>query len=183
MGALIAFSRVVDSINHAVGKVADWMVLAACVISAGNAVVRYGFSYSSNAWLEVQWYLFGGVVMLGAAYTLLRNEHVRVDLVYGSLPQRARLWIDILGILVFLLPAMILLAYMTWPFFWDAWARGEQSSNAGGLIRWPIKLVMPLGFALIALQGLSELVKRIVILQGLKPAGIEVVVDYERPQQ
>ena len=182
MKPLLAFSRVVDSVNAMFGRAADWMTLLACAISAGNATVRYGISYSSNAWLEVQWYLFAGMVMLGASYTLFRNEHVRVDIVYGNLGQRARLWVDILGIIVFLLPAMILLAWMTWPFFLDSWQRGEGSQNAGGLIRWPVKLILPLGFALIALQGVSELIKRIALLRGLKPAS-EAVVDYERPLQ
>ena len=182
MKPLLTFSRVVDDLNALVGRAADWMTLLACAISAGNAFVRYGISYSSNAWLEVQWYLFAGMVMLGASYTLFRNEHVRVDIVYGNLGERARLWVDILGIIVFLMPAMILLAWMTWPFFLDSWQRGEGSQNAGGLIRWPVKLVLPLGFLLLSLQGLSELIKRVALLRGLQPAS-EAVVAYERPLQ
>lgn len=182
MQALLGFSRGVDAMNEKIGRVADWLVLSACLISAGNAVVRYGFSWSSNAWLEVQWYLFAGTVMLGAAYTLKRNEHVRVDLVYGSVSQRIRLWIDVLGIILFLLPGMILLAWMTWPFFMDAWVRNEGSPNAGGLLRWPVKLMMPVGFTLVALQGLSELVKRIAALRGIGPDAVGIA-EYQRPEQ
>ncbi|WP_198378516.1 TRAP transporter small permease subunit [Neoroseomonas rubea] len=182
MQALLGFSRGVDVMNEKIGRVADWLVLSACLISAGNAVVRYGFSWSSNAWLEVQWYLFAGTVMLGAAYTLKRNEHVRVDLVYGSVSQRLRLWIDVFGIILFLLPGMVLLAWMTWPFFLDAWVRHEGSPNAGGLLRWPVKLLMPVGFALVALQGLSELIKRIAALRGLGPDAVGIA-DYQRPEQ
>lgn len=182
MHALLGFSRAVDALNERFGRLADWAVLAACAISAGNAFVRYGLSMSSNAWLEVQWYLFGATVMLGAAYTLNRNEHVRVDLVYGSVPARVRLWIDVFGIIFFLLPGMLLLAWMTWPFFWDAFVRGEGSPNAGGLIRWPVKLLMPVGFALVSLQGLSELVKRIAALRGIDPATAHLA-EYHRPEQ
>ena len=182
MAPLLAFSRAVDAMNALFGKVADWMVLLSCAISAGNAFVRYGVSYSSNAWLEVQWYLFAGIVMLGASYTLFRNEHVRVDLVYGNLGERARLWVDVFGIILFLLPATVLLAWMTWPFFVDSFVRNEGSPNAGGLLRWPVKIVLPLGFLLLTFQGLSELIKRIALLRGLRPAA-EVVVEYHRPEQ
>jgi len=152
------------------------------LISAGNAFIRYGLSYSSNAWLEVQWYLFGAIVMLGASYTLQRNEHVRVDIVYGNVSDRTRLWIDVFGLIVFLLPAMALLSWMTWPFFTDSWIRGEGSQNAGGLLRWPVKILLPLGFLLVTLQGLSELVKRIALLVGEQPPS-EAVTTYERPLQ
>jgi TRAP-type mannitol/chloroaromatic compound transport system permease small subunit len=182
MGPLLAFSRGVDKLNAAVGKLADWAVLLACGISAGNAFVRYGLSYSSNAWLEVQWYLFGAIFMLGASYTLLRNEHVRVDLLYGNMGERTRLWVDVFGFICFMLPATLLLTWMTFPFFWDAFIRHEDSSNAGGLIRWPVKALMPVGFFLLSLQGFSELIKRIALLIGLKP-DIEVVVEYRRPEQ
>jgi len=188
MAPLFAFSRAVDRISGAVGRLADWMVLLACLISASNAFLRYGISAGSNAWLEAQWYLFAGMVMLGASWTLQRNEHVRVDLVYGSLPFRARIWVDILGLLVFLLPAMLLLTWMTWPFFWDSLVRSETSDAPGGLIRWPVKLLMPLGFALVALQGMSELIKRIALLRpqwraALAAGGQTVVADYHRPEQ
>jgi len=182
MRALLGFSRGMDAVSAGFGRVADWCVLIACAISAGNAALRYGFSLSSNAWLEAQWYLFAAMVMLGAAHTLRRNEHVRVDLVYGWVGERTRLWIDILGIIFFLLPGMVLLAWMTWPFFLDSWMRGEVSPNAGGLVRWPAKILLPLGFVLVSLQGLSELVKRIVALRGADPAGAEIA-GYHRPEQ
>jgi TRAP-type mannitol/chloroaromatic compound transport system permease small subunit len=182
MRPLLAFSRLIDSINTLFGKAAEWMVLAACAISAGNAVTRYAASWSSNAWLELQWYLFAAVVMLGASYTLNRNGHVRVDLIYGNLSDRKKLWVDVLGLLFFLFPAMILLVWMTWPFFLDSWLRNEGSQNAGGLIRWPVKIVLPLGFLLVTLQGLSELIKRVALLKGIRPEG-EVVLTYEKPVQ
>ncbi|MBK1658113.1 TRAP transporter small permease subunit [Paracraurococcus ruber] len=182
MGPLLAFSRGVDKLNAAVGYLANWAVFLSCAISAGNAFIRYGLSYSSNAWLEVQWYLFGATVMLGASYTLFKNEHVRVDILYASVSVRTRLWIDVLGFIFFLLPATILLAWMTWPFFLDSFIRNEGSPNAGGLLRWPVKILMPIGFFLLTLQGLSELIKRVALLRGLQPDA-EVVVEYHRPEQ
>jgi len=182
MRAALQFSRGVDAISAAFGFVAEWCVLAACTVAAGNAVVRYLFSWSSNAWLEVQWYLFAGVVLLGAAYTLRRNGHVRVDLVYGSVSERTRLWIDLFGIIFFLLPGMVLLAWMTWPFFWDAFVRGEGSPNAGGLMRWPVKILLPIGFTLVALQGIAELIKRIAALRGITDEAAQVA-EYERLEQ
>jgi len=182
MGPLLAFSRGVDRLNAAVGKLADWAVLLACGISAGNAFVRYGISYSSNAWLEVQWYLFGATVMLGASYTLFRNEHVRVDILYSNISERARLWVDVFGFIFFMLPAVLLLAWMTWPFFVDSFVRNEGSPNAGGLLRWPVKILLPIGFFLLSLQGFSELIKRIALLRGVQPDA-EVVVEYHRPEQ
>jgi len=182
MRALLGLTRGVDALSTAFGKAAEWCVLAACAISAGNAAMRYGFSLSSNAWLEVQWYLFAGIVMLGAAHTLRRNGHVRVDLVYGMASARTRLWIDVFGIVFFLLPGMVLLAWMTWPFFLDSWMRQEVSPNAGGLIRWPVKLLLPLGFALVVLQGLAELVKRIAALGGIEDDAARVAT-YRKPEQ
>jgi TRAP-type mannitol/chloroaromatic compound transport system permease small subunit len=158
---LLKLSRAIDYINDRFGEVANWLVLFACLISAGNAASRYLFSASSNAWLEVQWYMFAGMVLLGGPYTLKLNEHVRVDLLYSALSERARIWIDIIGALLFLLPICVILIYFTWPWFLDSWRIGETSSNAGGLIRWPVKLILPVGFALMALQGVSELIKRI----------------------
>ena len=182
MAPLLAFSRAVDWLGAQFGRLADWLVLAACAISAGNAFLRYAAFPPSNAWLEVQWYLFAGMVMLGAAYTLRRNEHVRVDILDGWVAPRTRLWIDIFGILFFLLPAMALLAWMTWPFFLDSWMRGERSGDGDGLIRWPVKFLLPLGFALMTLQGLSELIKRVALLRGAL-AEDEAVADYVRPEQ
>lgn len=182
MALLLAFSRGVDWMSDKFGRVADWCVLLACAVSAGNALSRYGFNISSNGWLEVQWYFFAAVVMLGASHTLYRNEHVRVDLIFGSLSERGRLYVDIFGLLVFLLPGMMLLAWMTWPYFWDSLMRDEFSPAPGGLVRWPAKLLMPLGFFLLVLQGLSELVKRIALLQGLSDE-VDVVTVYQRPEQ
>jgi TRAP-type mannitol/chloroaromatic compound transport system permease small subunit len=183
MGPLLAFSRVVDSVNARFGRLADWCVLLACAVSAGNAFLRYGFSLGSNAWLEAQWYLFAAVVMLGGSYTLFRNEHVRVDVLYGTLSERRRIWVDVIGIGLFLLPAMALLTWMTWPFFLDSWARGETSSSPGGLIRWPAKILMPLGFALITLQGVSELIKRVALLRGIHVPEGRIHASYARPEQ
>lgn len=179
MQVLLAISRAIDTANAQIGKVATWLVLLACLVSTGNAFSRYGFNLSSNGWLEIQWYMFSGIVLLGAAYTLSRNGHVRVDIFYGRLSPRAQIWVDVLGGILFLLPAMVLLAWLSWPVFFESFARSEMSSNAGGLIRWPVKLLMPVGFAFIALQGISEIIKRIAMLTGDMP----VNVHYERPLQ
>jgi len=170
---------VIDSLNDGFGQVADWLVLFACLISAGNAMSRYAFSLSSNAWLEVQWYMFAGMVMLGAPHTLKVNEHVRVDLLFSSVSERTRIWIDILGIIFFLFPICIILIYFTWPWFVESWQIEEMSSNAGGLIRWPVKLVLPVGFALMVLQGVSELIKRVEALIHLH----RLQYEYEKPLQ
>jgi TRAP-type mannitol/chloroaromatic compound transport system permease small subunit len=162
--ALLKVSRVIDAINDRFGTVATWLVLLAVLIATGNAISRYAFNASSNAWLEVQWYMFAAMVFFGAPYTLKINGHVRVDVIYCALSERGRIWIDILGGIFFLLPFCAVLLYFTWPWFLDSWRIGEMSSNAGGLIRWPVKLVLPVGFALLALQGLSELIKRIAAL-------------------
>jgi TRAP-type mannitol/chloroaromatic compound transport system permease small subunit len=183
MGPLIAFSRGVDRLNAGIGKIADVAVLAACAISAGNAFMRYGLSWSSNAWLEVQWYLFAAIVMLGASYTLYRNEHVRVDLLFATYSPRTRLWVDVFGFVFFMLPGMVMLAWMTWPFFVDSFMRDEGSPNAGGLPRWPVKLLLPIGFALLSLQGISELIKRIALLRGHDLSGDVAVAEYHRPEQ
>jgi TRAP-type mannitol/chloroaromatic compound transport system permease small subunit len=179
VSVLLRFSGLIDVVNERFGRIAAWLVLIACLISAGNATSRYLFSLSSNAWLEIQWYLFSGMFLLGASYTLKVNEHVRVDIVYANISERARLWVDLFGMVFFLMPAMIMIAWMTWPFFLDSYVRHEGSSNAGGLLRWPVKLVMPIGFGLVALQGISEIIKRIAALQGL----IEVETKYEKPTQ
>lgn len=180
MRSLLAVSRAIDALNEALGKVCDWLVLLACIVSAGNAMVRYAYDISSNAWLEMQWYMFAIIVMFGAAYTLKKNEHVRVDIFYMQMSERQQLWLDILGIIFFLMPACLLLLWLSWPFFMQAYNVNEHSSNAGGLLRWPIKLVLPLGFGFLALQGISELIKRVAALQGLDAA---VETRYERPVQ
>jgi TRAP-type mannitol/chloroaromatic compound transport system permease small subunit len=176
---LLALSRGIDWLNTQFAVIANWMVLLACLISAGNAGSRYLFSESSNAWLEIQWYMFAAMVLLGAPYTLKMNEHVRVDLVYSMVSERTRIWIDVICGILFLLPICVILVYFTWPWFVDSWRLSETSSNAGGLIRWPVKLMLPVGFALMALQGVSEIIKRI--------AALEHVIDehfvYEKPLQ
>jgi TRAP-type mannitol/chloroaromatic compound transport system permease small subunit len=179
VGGLLKISRAIDWMNAQFGVVANWLVLLACLISAGNAASRYLFSVSSNGWLEVQWYMFAGIVLLGGPYTLCRNEHVRVDLVYNAVSERTRIWIDIVGGLMFLLPICLILVYFTWPWFMDSWRIGEGSSNAGGLVRWPVKLLLPVGFALMALQGVSEIIKRIAALEHL----IDADFKYEKPLQ
>ena len=181
MRLLLQFSALIDALNEKIGYICNWLVLLACVVSAGNAMVRYAYDTSSNAWLEVQWYMFAVIVMFGASYTLKRNEHVRVDLFYMTLSRRGQLWIDILGALVFLLPTCAILAWLSWPFFMQSFNVYEHSSNAGGLLRWPIKLVLPVGFALVALQGLSELIKRVAFLNGYAVDSLEA--HYERPTQ
>ena len=179
MGVLLAVSRVIDAINEKFGVIANWLVLLACLISAGNAASRYLFSMSSNAWLEIQWYMFAGMVLLGAPFTLKMNEHVRVDLVYGLVSERTRIWIDIIGGLLFLLPICVILIYFTWPWFVESWRLNEVSSNAGGLLRWPVKLMLPVGFALMALQGISEIIKRVAALEHV----IDIEFEYEKPLQ
>lgn len=179
MRHLLDLSQAIDRLNRAIGWVASWAVLVACVISAGNAISRYSFSISSNAWLEIQWYLFGVMFLLGAAWTLRVNEHVRVDVFYSRLSSRGRAWVDLVGGILFLMPATVILAIMTWPYFLDSYAIGEMSNNAGGLLRWPIKLVMPIGFSLLALQGVSEIIKNIAVLSGHS----ELATRYEKPLQ
>jgi TRAP-type mannitol/chloroaromatic compound transport system permease small subunit len=177
--ALLAFAHGIDWLNDKLGRVANWLVLVACLISAGNAFSRYGFNLSSNAWLEVQWYMFAGMVMLGAAWTLNRNEHVRVDILYGALGTRGQVWVDIVGTLVFLVPAMGVMVWTSWGLFYESWRIGEMSMSAGGLVRWPVKLLLPLGFGLVALQGISEIIKRVGYLAG----AYNLDVHYERPLQ
>lgn len=179
MKALLKLSSAIDFVNEKFGIIANWLVLLAALISAGNAGSRYLFSESSNGWLEIQWYMFAAMVLLGGPYTLKMNEHVRVDLVYGLVSERTRIWIDIICCILFLLPMCIILTYFTWPWFVDSWNIDEQSSNAGGLVRWPVKLLMPVGFFLMAVQGVSELIKRIAALEHV----IEVDFKYEKPLQ
>jgi len=179
MKGLLALSRAIDTVNEKLSWIADWLVFLSCLISAGNAFSRYAFSLSSNAWLEIQWYMFGALVMLGASYTLKKNEHVRVDIVYSNLSTRKQIGVDIFGGILFLLPAALILTYLSWPVFYNSWVENEYSGNAGGLIRWPIKIFLPLGFALLSLQGVSELIKRFAMLTGHMKADLH----YERPLQ
>jgi TRAP-type mannitol/chloroaromatic compound transport system permease small subunit len=176
---LLSVSRFIDTANERLGYIADWAVVMSCVISAGNAMVRYAFDTSSNAWLEIQWYLFTATVMLGASYTLKRNEHVRVDITYMMLSERGKEWLDLMGTLLFLLPTMSFLAWLSWPLFERAWTSSEVSGSAGGLIRWPVLILLPLGFTLITLQGVSEIIKRAAALIGV----VHFETTYERPVQ
>jgi TRAP-type mannitol/chloroaromatic compound transport system permease small subunit len=179
MKALLRLSAAVDALNTRIGALADWLILLSVLVSAGNAAMRYLLSYSTNGLLEIQWYFFGAAVFLGASYTLKMNEHVRVDILYSHLSARARLVVDTVGLLVFLVPAMAFFAWLSWPVFVRAFESGEMSSNYGGLPQWPILLMLPLGFALLTLQGLSELIKRVAALRN------EAHVDthYEKPLQ
>ncbi|HEX2827241.1 MAG TPA: TRAP transporter small permease subunit [Burkholderiales bacterium] len=180
MDALLRLARAIDALNEKVGWLATWLVLIASLVSAGNAVMRWGFDTSSNAWLEIQWYLFAGMVMLGGAYTLRMNEHVRVDVFYSRYSERARVWLDLLGALFFLLPMAVIIGWLSWPMFLNAYSTGEISGNAGGLIRWPAKILIPIGFLLLTLQGVSEIIKRAGTLSGRADAG---TAQYERPLQ
>jgi TRAP-type mannitol/chloroaromatic compound transport system permease small subunit len=165
---LLPLARAIDRLNEAVGRGVMWLVLVAVLISAGNAMMRYGLNMSSNAWLEIQWYLFSLIFMLGAGYTLKHNGHVRIDVVYGRLTPRAQAIIDLLGNLLFLLPMAALIGWLSWAGFHESWRIGETSPDAGGLLRWPVKLVIPLGFLLLALQGVAEAIKRAAyILDGV----------------
>jgi TRAP-type mannitol/chloroaromatic compound transport system permease small subunit len=169
VSALLSLSRLIDRLNERVGQAFYWLVLVTVLISAANAIVRKVFNYSSNGLLEIQWYFFSAIFLFLAGYTLLRNEHVRIDIISSRLSTRTRTWIDILGTLFFLLPMAILLMWLSWPVFVDAYQRNEVSTNAGGLIIWPARLLVPVGFLLLVAQGVSELIKRIAFLRGLIP--------------
>ncbi|CAD7040559.1 sugar transporter [Pseudorhizobium endolithicum] len=166
MTALLALSRAIDAVTTAVGKSVSWLLLAAVLISTGNAILRKTLDMSSNAWLEIQWYLFGTVFMLAAAYALLKNEHVRIDIVSSNWSKRTRDIIDLVLHVIFLVPFAALMSYLAWPWFWLSYRSGEVSSNAGGLIIWPAKLVVLLGFLLLLLQAFSEIIKRYAVVTG-----------------
>jgi len=167
--ALLTLSGWIDRASERIGHTVYWLVLAAVLISCANAVVRKIFNVSSNSFLEIQWYLFSVIFLFCAGYTLLRNQHVRIDVISGRLSKRAQAWIDILGTLLFLLPMAIMIMYLSWPVFVQAYQRNEVSTNAGGLIIWPARLLVPIGFLLLAAQGVSELIKRVAFLKGLIP--------------
>jgi TRAP-type mannitol/chloroaromatic compound transport system permease small subunit len=169
MRGLLQFSSAVDRLNAFVGRWVIWLILGSTLISGINASVRKAFNFSSNAYLEVQWYLFAAAFLLASGYTLLQGEHVKIDVVASRLSKRKQIWIDIIGFAFFLTPMCLVILYFGWPFFLQGFRSGEMSSNAGGLIRWPVYLMMPVGFTLLFLQGLSELVKRIAFLRGLIP--------------
>ena len=168
MTALLKLSAGVDTLSAQIGRLIRWLVLASVLISAGNAIIRKLFNFSSNAFLEIQWYLFAGVFLLGAGFAFMRNVHVRIDFISSKLSKRTNTLIDIGGIVVFLIPLSLIMVWLSWPLFHNAWVSGEMSQNAGGLIRWPAYLLMPLGFGLLLIQALSELVKRIAFLRGLR---------------
>ncbi len=177
MKTWIAIARTIDAANETVGRAVLWLVGTVTLISALNALARYGLGRSSNAWLEIQWYLFGAIFLLAAGYTLRHNGHVRIDIIYGRLSARAQAWIDLLGSLLFLLPLCGLMVWLGFSGFMDSFVSGEISPDAGGLIRWPVRLLIPLGFALLALQGVAEIIKRIAFLRG------EVKLSHEQPRE
>ena len=169
MQALLKLSRLIDGLNERVGKSIYWLVLVAVLVSATNAIVRKLFNMSSNAFLELQWYIFSALFLFCAGYTLLRNEHVRIDVVAGRFSARVQAWIDVFGTVFFLLPMALLFIYLSWPIFVRTFTQGEISTNAGGLLIWPARLMVPIGFSLLALQGVSELIKRVAFLAGAAP--------------
>ena len=173
MKLLLGLSRAIDALNERVGHLAYWLILIMVLVSAANASSRYALSIASNAWLELQWYLFSAVFLLCAGYTLLHNEHIRIDVVASRLSRRTQIWIDVFGLIFFLLPISVYMMWSSWPIFMNAWNSGEVSASAGGLIRWPARLLVPVGFFLLTLQGLSELVKRVATLMGLIPDTVE----------
>lgn len=179
MKPLLPLAHAIDRLNNGFGWIAEWAVLLSCLISAGNAIVRYGLSIGSNAWLEIQWYMFAVAVMFGASVVLRVNEHVRVDLLYARYSTRTKVYVDLFGFIFFLMPVMFAMIWFAWPLFVDKFMSGEVSQSAGGLIRWPVVLTMPVGFALLMLQGLSEIIKRVAWLRN----EYEMDTHYERPLQ
>ena len=173
MKALLALSRAIDALNEHIGRTVYWCVLIMVLVSAANATSRYALDRASNAWLELQWYLFAAVFLLCSGYTLLHNQHIRIDVIAGRLSRRAQTWIDIFGTLFFLLPIAVYIVWLSWPIFMNAWNSNEISGSAGGLIRWPVRALVPAGFFLLSLQGVSELIKRVAFLRGLIPDPLE----------
>ncbi len=177
MGALLRVSGLIDTISEWIGKLVMWLVLAAVLISAGNAAMRKAFDIGSNAYLEIQWYLFAAVFMLGSGYVFMKNAHVRIDFISSKLSKRTNTIIDILGIVVFTIPLSLILINLSWPVFERAWVSGEMSQNAGGLIRWPVLLLIPLGFSILTMQCVSELIKRVAYLTGARSEPFSVEHD------
>ncbi|MBC8049902.1 MAG: TRAP transporter small permease subunit [Chitinophagales bacterium] len=179
MQTLLRFTQGVDWLTEQIGQALKWLVLAATLVCAGNALYRYGFSNSSNAWLEVQWYMFGAMFLLGAGYALKHEEHVRVDIFFSRLTPQQQAWVDVIGGVLFLMPVAILIAWLSIPMVINSYNIHEMSSDAGGLLRWPVKLLIPLGFGLLALQGVSEIIKKLAIARGVIQPG----KAYEKPVQ
>lgn len=182
MTLLMKLSGLIDRLNEWLGKVVMWLVLAAVLISSGNAIVRKAFNIGSNAFLEIQWYLFAAVFMLGVGYVMLKNAHVRIDFISARLSKRTNALIDSIGIIVFTIPLSIIMIDLGWPLFARALQSGEMSQNAGGLIRWPVLGLVPLGFAILLLQSVSELIKRVAYLRGLRsePFSVEALKSDEQ---
>lgn len=174
MKVLLKLASLIDALTERIGKAAIWLVLIVVLISAGNALMRYTINYSSNALLEIQWYLFGAIFFSCAGYALLHNAHVRIDLISGRFSRRTQTWIDIFGLVFFLLPMAVVVLVLSWPVFMQAYATGEMSNSAGGLIVWPARLLVPAGFFLLILQAISELIKRAGFLKGLCPDPIDL---------
>lgn len=166
MQPLLGFCRLIDAVTEKIGKAVSWLILVAVLVSAGNAIIRKAFNMSSNAWLEAQWYLFGAAFMFAAAYTLSQNDHIRIDVVYGTFTRRVQHWIDLFGHVFFLMPFVLLMVYYLVPYVRMSYLSGEVSSSAGGLILWPAKAILLIGFVLLALQGVSEIIKKIAIIRG-----------------
>ena len=164
---LLRLSRLIDALNERIGKLSSWLILLAVIICTVNALIRYAFNLSSNAWLEIQWYLNSAMFLLVAGYTLKINAHVRIDVIAGKLSARAQAWIDLFGSVFMLLPAVLIIAWYSWPSLANSFQLHEMSSDSGGLVRWPVRLLIPLAFGLLALQGISEIIKRAAFLQGL----------------
>ncbi|MGO4854583.1 TRAP transporter small permease subunit [Phaeovulum sp. W22_SRMD_FR3] len=167
MGGLLALSRAIDRITEIIGKAVSWLILVAILVSATNAIIRKAFNVSSNSWLELQWYLFGAAFLLAAAYTLKQNEHIRIDILYGAVSRRRQHWIDLLGHLLFLMPFVILMLWQLTPYVLKSYHNGEVSTNSGGLIIWPAKSLLLIGFVLLFAQGISEIIKKIAIMRGV----------------
>ncbi|MFZ1661282.1 MAG: TRAP transporter small permease subunit [Paracoccaceae bacterium] len=179
MNSLLTLSRGIDRLNEVIGKAVGWLILAAILVSATNAIIRKTFNTSSNAWLELQWYLYGAAFLLAAAYTLKQNEHVRIDIVYGQFSRRIQHWIDLFGHLFFLMPFTLLMVYYFIPYLSQSYQSGEVSTNAGGLTIWPAKALLLIGFVLLALQGVSEIIKKIAVMAGLIPDPVSFMSAHE----
>jgi TRAP-type mannitol/chloroaromatic compound transport system permease small subunit len=179
MRALLAFSSLIDTINEKIGVICNWLVLLACIVSGGNAMVRYAYDTSSNAWLEIQWYMFAALFLLAAGYTLKHNQHVRVDLFYYRYSERTQAWVDLIGTIVFLVPTCAIIIWLSLPMVENSYLIHEMSNDAGGLVRWPVKVLIPIGFALLLVQAVSELIKRVAVLAGQ----YRMTEHYERPLQ